>query len=120
MLRYTGLVRPGQGFKPFTVMRGTGGTTPKGRPYTGDKEPVGTILGIISAASPTEIEQWKQKGHPITHTIVQRGTKDRAQAEDVLVLDGGKRRFLVKGKPHDPGELGHYLVYHVEEREDLQ
>ena len=120
MLRYTGLLRPGQGFKPFTVMRGTSGTTPKGRPYTGEMKPVGTILGIISAASPTEIEQWKQKGHPITHTIVQRGTKDRAQAEDVLVLEDGKRRFLVQGKPHDPGELGHYLVYHVEEREDLQ
>lgn len=120
MIRYTGLLRPGQGFKTFTVMRGTGGTTPNGRPCTSELKPVGTILGIISQATPTEIEQWKQLGHPITHTIVQRGKKDRAQASDVLVLDDGKRRFLVQGKPHDPGELGHYLVYHVEEREDLQ
>jgi hypothetical protein len=101
-------------------MRRNSGTTDKGRPCTSGFEEVGTMLGIISQASPEEIEQWKQRGHPITHTIVQRGTKDRAHAEDVLVMDGGKRRFLVQGKPHDPGELGHYLVYHVEEREDLQ
>ena len=118
MIRFSGMLRPGQGFKPFTVLRRENGLTPKGRPCTGKLAPVGRIIGIISQASQTEKEQWKQSGHPITHTIVQRGTKDRAQATDVLELEGG-RRFLVQGT-QDPGELGHYTVYHVEERADLQ
>lgn len=118
MLRYTGLLRPGQGFKPFTVLHREGGLTETGRPYTGGLVPAGRIIGIISQASQTEKEQWKQSGHPITHTIVQRGTKDRAKATDVLELEGG-RRFRVQGV-QDPGELGHYTIYHVEEREDLQ
>ncbi len=120
MMRYTGLLRPGQGFKSFTVMRRKSGTSKTGRPYTGDLVPAGEIIGIISEATPKEIEQWKQDGHPITHTIVQRGTKDRAGATDVLVLENEKRAFLVQKKPKDPGELGHYLIYYVEEREDLQ
>lgn len=128
-MSFRGHLRPGQGFKPFTVLRRTGTKTATGRPYTGSLEPVGTFLGIISQASPTEKEQWKQLGTPITHTIVQRGTKNCAKADDVLELTppapcGGEapktRRFLVKGQPHDPGELGHFLVYRVEEREDLQ
>ena len=69
------------------------------------------------------MEQWKQNGTPITHTIVQRGTKCRAKGTDILELEdnsGKIRRFLVQGEPQDPGELGHFLVYRVEERSDLQ
>lgn len=123
-------LRPGQGFKPFQVLRRTGATTNTGRPYTGSFEEVGCIIGIISQASPTEREQWKQLGTPITHTIVQRGTQNRARGNDVLELSVDVcpcdtepptvRRFLVQGDPQDPGELGHFLVYKVEERKDLQ
>lgn len=89
---------------------------------------MGQFLGIISQASPQEKEQWKQLGTPITHTILQRGTKNRARGNDVLELvkttpctgETETRRFLVKGDPQDPGELGHFLVYKVEERKDLQ
>lgn len=128
-MAFNGLLRPGQGFKPFTVLRREGATTVTGRPYTGSLTQKGTFLGIISQASPKEQEQWKQLGTPITHTIVQRGTKNRAKANDVLELtppascDGEAppaRRFLVQGDPQDPGELGHFLVYRVEERKDLQ
>lgn len=129
-MSFRGHLRPGQGFKPFTVMRREGATTATGRPYTGSFKPVGTFLGIISQASPREQEQWKQLGTPITHTIVQRGTKNRAKGNDVLQLQmpvpcGASgpptvRQFLVKGDPQDPGELGHFLVYRVEERKDLQ
>lgn len=114
------MLRPGQGFKPFRVHRRVSGTTPTGRPRTEKLEPQGEFFGIISQASPTEKEQWKQAGHPITHTIVQRGTKNRAKATDVLELEAEGRRFFVQGQPQDPGELGHFLVYKVEEREDLQ
>lgn len=131
---FRGLLRPGQGFKAFYVLRRKGGLHTSGRPYTGSKEPVGEIVGIISQANQKEKEQWKQSGHPITHTIVQHNPLFRGKATDVLVLPGAElgtselesailgkdsRRFLVQGT-HDPGELGHFVIYYVEEREDLQ
>lgn len=127
-MSFRGLLRPGQGFKPFIVYRRQGAKTNTGRPYTGSLEEIGQFYGIISQASPNEIEQWKQLGTPITHTIVQRGTRNRAKGNDVLELTVDRyddsieptRRFLVQGDPQDPGELGHFLVYRVEERKDLQ
>lgn len=123
---FSGLLRPGQGFKKFEVYQVTSSRTPGGRPMPGQNEQYkGTLIGIITGASPEEIAQHKQQGHPITHTIVQRLTKDqvRAEATNVLKLKGPDdtvRKFLVKGKPTDPGELGHFMVYKVEEREDLE
>ena len=117
------MLRPGQGFKLFRVLRREGGLTDKGRPTSAVLKPQGEFLGIISKASPKEMEQHKQLGSPITHTIVQRGTQNRAKATDVLELTQSgcePRRFLVQGEPQDPGELGHFLVYTVEERTDLQ
>lgn len=116
------MLRPGQGFKLFHVLRKEGGLTATGRPTASGRKPAGEFYGMISQASPKEIEQHKQLGTPITHTIVQRGTENRAKATDVLVLGEGdaERRFQVQGEPKDPGELGHFLVYTVEERADLQ
>lgn len=128
-MSFRGHLRPGQGFRPFKVLRRIGATTKTGRPYTGTLTEVSVFLGIISQASPKEKEQWKQLGTPITHTILQRGTRGGAMATDILELvqptpcsgpEPKVRRFLVQGQPHDPGELGHFIVYHVEEREDLQ
>lgn len=126
-MSFRGLLRPGQGFMLFRVLRRECGTTNTGRPYTKELAQTGALYGIVSQASPREVEQWKQNGNPITHTIVQRGTQECAKATDVLELvpdgpcEAGEkpRRFLVKGKPHNPGELGHFLVYVVEERADL-
>ena len=119
---FRGLLRPGQGFREFNVLRRVGGTTATGRPHTSQLEKRGEFYGIISQASQNEREQWKQDGHPITHTVIQRGIKCRAKATDVLELKtpaGEVRRFLVQGV-HDPAELGHFISYKVEEREDLQ
>ena len=116
------ILRPGQGFKLFRVYRRVGGTSDSGRPRTSKLEPQGEFYGMITQASPKEIEQHKQIGTPITHTIVQRGTANRAKATDVLELvctNSEDRQFLVQGEPQDPGELGHFLVYRVEERRDL-
>ena len=118
-MSFRGLLRPGQGFRPFTILRKQGGTTATGRAKATSLSPDGELFGIISQAKQNEIEQWKQNGHPITHTIVQRGSKDRAKATDVLELKDTKRRFHIKGV-NDPGELGHFTIYYVEEREDLQ
>ena len=116
---FRGFLRPGQGFRYFTILRRTGGTTKTGRAKTSKLSPQGEIIGIISQASQREQEQWKQNGHPITHTIVQRGAGCRAKVTDVLELEGeGIRRFLVQGV-HDPAELGHFVSYKVEERADL-
>ena len=123
---FSGLLRPGQGFKKFEVYQATSGRTPSGRPIPGQNEQLkGTLIGIITGASPEEIEQHKQRGHPITHTIVQRlaNNQVRAEATNVLKLtepNSTVRKFLVQGKPTDPGELGHFMVYKVEEREDLE
>ena len=116
------MLRPGQGFKSFQVLRREGGLTASGRPTTSKLKPQGEFFGMITQASPTEKEQHKQLGSPITHTILQRGTKNRAKSTDVLELVEGnsKRRFYVQGEPQDPGELGHFLIYKVEERADLQ
>lgn len=127
-MSFRGLLRPGQGFQLYRVLRRECGTTQTGRPFTKELSQTGAFYGIVSQASPKEKEQWKQNGNPITHTIVQRGTQQCAKATDVLELMpdqplevGEKpRRFLVKGMPHNPGELGHFLVYVVEERADLQ
>lgn len=113
--------RPGQGFKLFRVLRRVGNITSTGRPTTSSKASQGEVYGILSQADPEVKEQYKQQGSPITHTIVQRGTTFRAKDTDVLELGRGdnKRKFLVQGDPKDPGELGHFLIYHVEERDDL-
>ena len=105
-------------------MRRVGGVTSGGRPHTNSKAPHGEFYGILTQASPREIEQSKQLGSPITHTILQRGMTPRAKANDLLELvtvSGSKgRQFMVKGEPVDHGELGFFLVYRVEERADLQ
>ena len=121
-MSFRGLLRPGQGFKLFRVMRKEGGLTKRGRPTTSEDKMRGGFFGIISQASPKEIEQHKQLGTPITHTILQRGTTNRAKANDYLVHGEGDdaRYFKVQGKPKDPGELGHFLIYTVEERADLE
>ena len=114
--------RPGEGFKSFTVLRKKGAKTEKGRPSCSELKPVGiTVVGIISRTAPDEKDQHKQAGHPVSYTIVQHGAKNQAKAKDVLELVEGEttRRFLVKKKPRDPGGLGHFTIYDVEEREDL-
>lgn len=112
-------LRPGQGFQPFTVLRREGGLTEKGRPTTSMLKPQGEIRGIITRSAPTETDQHKQLGSPISYTILQRGTENRARANDILESKDG-RRFLVKGDPRNPGGLGHFLSYKCEERDDLQ
>ena len=112
------MLRPGQGDRCFTVLRREGGKSEKGRPTTSSLKLQGQLFGMITQAKQKDIEQWKQNGHPITHTIVQRGTVNQAKATDILELAGTDRRFLVQGI-RDPGDLGLFTVYHVEERFDL-
>lgn len=119
---FRGFLRPGQGFRPFAVLRRTGGTTATGRPTTSKLTEHGEIFGMITRASQHEQTQWKQNGHPITHTILQRGVEGKAMETDVLELKTpgeSVRRFLVQGV-HNPAGLDHFISYKVEERNDLQ
>ena len=124
-MSFRGLLRPGQGFQRFCVLRREGEVSGSGRAHTGSLKEQGNFLGILTEADPKEIDRYKQLGTPITHTIVQRGTKDCAKAEDILELryppetEKPSRKFIVRGDPKNPGDLGHFLVYRVEERKDL-
>lgn len=115
---FSAMHRPGEGFKLFTVLRREGGKTEKGRPTTSVLKPQGTFYGIVTKTDPNETDQNKQKGSPKIYTIVQRGTQNQAKANDILEREDGYR-YLVKGDPKDPGGLGHFSVYKVEERDDL-
>ena len=126
-MSFRGLLRPGQGFQKFAVLRREGEVTSKGRPCTGALSRCGEFYGIITKTNPAEVERLKQLGATVTCSIVQRGTTVRAKATDILELQshdcdqcGSPRRFLVHGDPRNPGELGHFLVYNVEERTDLK
>ncbi len=118
---FRGLLRPGQGFRRYTVLKRSGGLSDNGRPVPECYTPVGELFGMIAQATPKEQEQWKQAGHPVTHKVVQRGTGCQAEPTDVLelVTEGKSRRFLIQGV-HDPAELGHFTTYFTEERRDLQ
>lgn len=123
-MSFRGFLRPGQGNQLLQVWTRDGATTASGRPHTANMKPGGTFYGIITQCSPKQIEQFKQNGHPVSHTIVQRGTKNRAKPTDVLEVvpkeDDGASRFFYVETIHDPVEIGHYIVYHVLERNDLQ
>jgi hypothetical protein len=125
-LSFRGLLRPGQGFQRFYVLRREGGISGSGRAHNGSYTDHGEFFGILTNADPREIDRYKQLGTPITHTIVQRGTKNRAKATDILELrsstngqENTSRKFIVHGEPRNPGDLGHFLIYQVEERADL-
>ena len=114
-------LRPGQGFKSFIRYRANTQRTPKGRAgvisYTED----GTLIGILSVATPTEKEKWGTTEHPISHKIVQRGYSEPLQATDMLVLTKNetKRYFYIQKAPRNPGDLNHCTVYYCEERVGL-
>lgn len=113
------MLRPGQGFQKFRVLREEGGLTENRRPTTTVLKPQGEFLGIISQDTPTETGKNKQKVSPISYTIVQRGGNIRARANDILVKQDGTQ-LRVKGDPRNPGDLGFFTVYKAEERKDLQ
>lgn len=114
------MLRPGQGFQKFRVLRKEGGLTAKGRPTTSSLKPQGEIIAIISQDSPSESDDNKQRKTPITHTLVQQGTQNRAKPNDILERVSDGKRYTVTKDPQNPGDLGHFLIYTVEEREDTQ
>lgn len=109
-------LRPGQGFKKFTRYKHSGKLTAQRRAGSSQEE-CGYLFGILSDATPEEIEQWGTTESPITHKIVQYGGTNKAADKDYLVFNG--RYFYIQRSPRNPGGLGHFTVYYCEERRGL-
>lgn len=106
-------LRPGNLYKDFFVAKCTSGVDGKGRPvkkYDSDHSVV--IHAVLAQATPQEKARWEQIQHPITHTIVDRGHPKAAETDQ---LTCGNRKFYVQGVD-EPGQLGLYTIYYVEER----
>lgn len=112
-------ILPGQGFIPFTVYSRKGGVTQSGRAVSGGYSKTDhQFYGIIVNANQSEIDQWKQNGHPITHKIIQYGGIFEAKATDYVQMGNGAH-FYIQGV-RNPGGLHVTHIYYVEERFDLQ
>ncbi|MBC3798032.1 hypothetical protein [Acetobacterium tundrae] len=96
---------PGEQIMSFTVKR-KDSTATNGR-VVYDAVKIGSIEGTISEASQKEKYEWKQMDHPITNTIVVRGTCN-VIAEDILV-DEQYQNYHVQGAT-DPSALGFFTI----------
>lgn len=109
-------LRPGNLYKDFLVAKAGGGIDKKGRvSKSNDTENAVMIHAVLAQATPQEKARWEQIQHPITHTIVDKGPKKAAEND---LLTCGNRKFYVQGVD-EPGQLGLYSIYYVEERKDL-
>jgi len=78
--------------------------------------PTGKVLtGVLAQASTDVRYLWQQRQHPVTHTIVENGSKPVASVGDRLTL--GTRVFYIQGRD-DISALGISTLYYVEERAD--
>lgn len=109
-------LRPGNLYKDFLVAKNGSGVDGKGRTSKSyDTENAVMIHAVLAQATPQEKARWEQIQHSITHTIVDRGPV-KASENDLLTC--GNRKFFVQGVD-EPGQLGLYSIYYVEERKDL-
>lgn len=109
-------LRAGNLYKDFWVEKKSTDVSPRGR-VTASFQADGAqhIMAILAQAQPSETERFKQIGHPITHTITQKGSP-KAAAKDRLIHGG--RIFYIQGVD-DPGALGFWTIYYAEERSDV-
>ena len=109
-------LRPGNLLRDFIVEKQAIDTSEMGR-LERYFLPTGKVLtGVLSEASQDERFMWKQRQHPITHKIVQNGSKRVADVGDRLSL--GTRIFYIKGRD-DISALGISTLFYVEERIDF-
>lgn len=114
-------IRVGDGFQPLEIYRKTGEVSTTGRAQSGNYAQYGErIWGMIMNASQTEKEQWKQAGHPVSHKILQYGSRpSQAESTDVIKAVRDNREYYVQGRK-DPMQLGVATIYYVEERLDIK
>ena len=107
---------PGQELREFAVLAPTTRSTANGREIINGYKTIGKLKGILAEAKPTEVERWRQLGHPVTHKVIQQGIFPDIKAGYVLELD--ERRFYLQAQPHNPGGLNHWTIYYCEERSE--
>ena len=73
------------------------------------------IHAVLAQATPQEKARWEQIQHPITHDCGPGATRKAAETDQ---LTCGNRKFYVQGVD-EPGQLGLYTIYYVEERADV-
>jgi len=109
---------PGYGFQKMHILRKTHTVSSTGRAMPGAYEDTGIwFYGMLAAASPKDIEMYRQNEHPVTHTVVQHGAVDVAKENDLLCTDNGGR-YRVSVRP-SPAGVDSTMIYYVEERRDI-
>ena len=109
-------LRPGNLIKDFVVEPNDIHLDSRGRPFREYQiENETHIKAVLAEAKPDERERWQQLGHPISHTLTQRG---KAKAKPGNRLIHGSRVFYIQGVDN-VGELGIATIYYAEERSDL-
>ena len=108
-------LRPGNMFKAFIILTKTPSLNSSNKPVKSYSKS-GNLSGCLADADAEVKSDWKQRGHTISHVIVQKG-KPKVKIGDSLEFDG--RFFLVHGFD-DMGSLGIAVQYFCEERYDLQ
>lgn len=109
-------LRPGEEQMEYKIYRRLSTTEPRGRvTYAVDKELVGTLFGSVSAAHQSEVERFKQVGHPVSHTIVVH-CPTVAGVGDVLMR--GDDVYNVEGKD-DLAGLGAFFVLYLNKKEGV-
>lgn len=111
----------GDGFQSLQIYRKAAEVSQTGRTQKGTYKPHGErVWGMIMNASQAEKEQWKQAGHPVTHKILQYGSRpSQAEPTDVIEATRDKRSYYVQGVK-DPIQIGVATTYYVEERLDIK
>lgn len=116
---FTAYLLPGSGFQKFTVYIKKGGVSSTGRPQKDEVEETNIeFLGALIGASQGEKDQWKQRGHPITHKINEFSAQAKAKPGDYLITEDG-RQFKIQGTKN-PGNLNLTIIYYIEERFDVK
>lgn len=106
-------LRPEAPFKAMYVYRKKQGLyRGRSRPesWEKDEEP---IMAAISMTGPKEVDKWKQRGHEVSHTIIQQGGL-KARPGDKVVYGGNE--YTIEGLK-DAAKLGVWAVYYCNQKE---
>ena len=110
---------PGQELREFTVYKPDTRETENGRAgMVNGFVIIGTVRAILAVAKPEELQRWRQLNHPVTHTVIMQ----RAPPFEVLpgyVFETSGRRFHNMTMPDNIGGLGHWTIFHCDERNDV-
>lgn len=108
-------LRPGNLWKDFAVEHDCVTLNAQGRPRSSfDAENPRRLCAVLAQATPEEKELYRQRAHPISHTLTQRG-RPVARVGDRLIH--GARIFIIQGVD-EPGELGLWTIYYAKEQGD--